>query len=188
MIQLVVPEIPASFDQVVDALRSATTPRAANATLIRFVASRWRVGVVLSVDGDLLRPTLGFGDIAHFDTLSGLEIAREGTGSIAAAARGPVVILQAAADPLLAQLLCGRRDGAAMTLSIPFGLEVRHVIFACDPLQGGLDRVGYALLLHQLGQTLGRLRSGAAGQRSAPGDAPWRVALPGKSDPAARAI
>jgi hypothetical protein len=156
VIRLSLSHLPASLDESLDDLRGAASARAAISALIRFVAAHWRCGVVLTVDGDVLRPTLAFGDVARFDSISSVAIPREATGSIAAAGREPAVMLQAT-DPLLPALLCDRPDAAAMALSIPQGLEVRHVVFACDPLPGGSVRAAYALLLHQLAQTLARI-------------------------------
>jgi len=45
---------PVSFDVVLEDLRTATSARAAISGLINFVAARWRCGVVLSVDDDVL--------------------------------------------------------------------------------------------------------------------------------------
>jgi hypothetical protein len=152
----------ATLDQVIAELDSASDDRAALTALIRFVAPRWVAGVLLAVDGRVLRPSLAFGGVAVPDALAGLELARDGVGPVAVAARAPTVICQAAADPLLAQLLCGRRRPAAIAMSVPRGFEVSHVLFACDPVDGSIDRAGYALLLHHLGTT--RQRAARSGQ------------------------
>jgi hypothetical protein len=143
-----------TLDHVIDAVRSAGDHSAVFSALLGFMAWRWNCGVLLAVDGAVLRPSLAFGAVAFPEALGGLELPRDGTGSIATAARAPAVISQAAADPLLAQLLSGQRGGPAIALSIPRGFEVSHVLFACEPIGGDVDRADYAILLHELAQAL----------------------------------
>ena len=123
----------------------------------QFVGSRWNTGVLLTVAGPVLTPLLAFGGVVHPEALAAVALSIEGDSPLSEAARAPAVLSRAEPDPLLSQLLCGQRDADAMVMSVPQGLDVRYVLYACDPVTEDTYRGGYAVLLHELGQALSRV-------------------------------
>lgn len=138
-------------------VRHSHSADAALKAVARFVGSRWNTGVLLTVDGVVLTPLLAFGDVIHPQALAAVALSIEGDTPLSEAARAPAVLSRADPDPLLSQLLCGDRDADAMIMSVPLGLDVRYVLYACDPVAEDTYRGGYAVLLHELGTTLTRV-------------------------------
>lgn len=146
-----------SLETALMVVRHSASADAALKAVARFVGSRWNTGVLLAVEGPVLTPLLAFGGVVHPQALAAVALSVEGDTPISEAARAPAVLSQADPDPLLSQLLCGRRDVGAMVMSVPQGLDVRYVLYACDPLAEDNYRGSYAILLHELGTTLSRV-------------------------------
>jgi hypothetical protein len=137
-------------------VRHSHSADAALKAVAQYVGTRWNTGVLLTVEGPVLTPLLAFGGVVHPEALAAVALDIEGDTPLSEAARAPAVLSQADPDPLLSQLLCGRRDANAMVMSVPEGLDVRYVLYACDPIANDNYRGSYAVLLHELGTALSR--------------------------------